>query len=162
MQEQDDPWRGVKDTINELNKIGQDPEAFMDNVRFEIIENMKRDLNRTDIMLDDAKCEILKDWFGMECTPNYRGEEYYYEDSWMNLASCSHTDNGIVDSSGDTCKWYDDYKEACGFYDTKEFRAAELCCACGGGAAVYHEWTGKTIDEYNYGNNVVAKSEFAQ
>ena len=106
----------------------------MDNVRYEIIENMKRDLNRTDIMLDDAKCEILKDWFGMECTPNYRGEEYYYEDSWMNLASCSHTDNGIVDSSGDTCKWYDDYKEACGFYDTKEFRAKEMCCSCGGGS----------------------------
>ena len=84
----------------------------MDNVRFEIIENMKRDLNRTDIMLDDAKCEILKDWFGMECKSNYRAEYYDYGDSWMNLASspsCKHTDIDVVDGSGDSCKWYDDY-----------------------------------------------------
>ncbi len=45
-------------------------------------------------------------------------------------------DDSISDSYGDTCSsWYDDYPSSCGSYDTDEFIAAELCCACGGGSS---------------------------
>ena len=38
-----------------------------------------------------------------------------------------------VDSWGDGCEWYYDSEGSCGSFDTDDFSAAELCCACGGG-----------------------------
>merc|ERR1712032_1608871 len=35
-----------------------------------------------------------------------------------------------VDSFGDSCQWYYENPEGCGAYDTADFEAAELCCAC--------------------------------
>ena len=44
-------------------------------------------------------------------------------------------DDSVGDSYGDTCSsWYDAYPSSCGGYDTEDFVAAELCCACGGGS----------------------------
>ena len=49
--------------------------------------------------------------------------------------TCRNTDNGEVDSSGDPCTWYDDVNNQwqCGYHDDDNFRANEMCCACGGG-----------------------------
>ena len=52
---------------------------------------------------------------------------------------CENTDNGASDSYGDTCaSWYDANETpgsygCSGAYDTADFIAAEMCCACGGG-----------------------------
>ena len=52
---------------------------------------------------------------------------------------CENTDNGASDSYGDTCaSWYDANESVgsygcSGAYDTADFIAAEMCCACGGG-----------------------------
>ena len=52
---------------------------------------------------------------------------------------CENTDNGASDSYGDTCaSWYDANESpgsygCSGAYDTADFIAAEMCCACGGG-----------------------------
>jgi len=34
------------------------------------------------------------------------------------------------DSTGDHCEWYSNYPSGCGLYDTWEFKANEMCCAC--------------------------------
>ena len=55
------------------------------------------------------------------------------------VLECEDTDNGAVDSYGDTCaSWYDANESpgsngCSGAYDTPAFIAAEMCCACGGG-----------------------------
>ena len=48
--------------------------------------------------------------------------------------SCTDTAGDATDSYGDGCEWYDEYPEECGAYDDEDFTAAEVCCACGGGA----------------------------
>jgi hypothetical protein len=48
-------------------------------------------------------------------------------------------DDSIVDYRGDanTCSsWYDDHPEDCDLYNTDDFIAASLCCACGGGSPI--------------------------
>ena len=48
--------------------------------------------------------------------------------------SCSSTEGTGRDSGGDDCSWYENYQDSCGSYDDSNFRATEMCCACGGGA----------------------------
>ena len=56
------------------------------------------------------------------------------------VALCENSDNGASDSYGDTCaSWYDANESpgsygCSGAYDTADFIAAEMCCACGGGS----------------------------
>ena len=40
------------------------------------------------------------------------------------------TNYTATDSYGDTCLWYDANTYGCGDYDTDDFVADELCCAC--------------------------------
>ena len=47
--------------------------------------------------------------------------------------SCVNTDYGSKDKFGDTCNFYDNAMDKCGFFDESDFVANELCCACGGG-----------------------------
>ena len=51
---------------------------------------------------------------------------------------CRDTDNGLSNSFGDGCaKYGSDFGDTqCGFFDTDQFKSAELCCACGGGTGV--------------------------
>ena len=49
--------------------------------------------------------------------------------------ACTDTNNGFGDSGGDKCDWYVEREGSCGAYDTVDFIAAEMCCACGGGAS---------------------------
>jgi len=65
-------------------------------------------------------------------------------------------DDSVGDSYGDTCSsWYDAYPSSCGGYDTDEFVAAELCCACGGGESVCNdnEVFFNLVDSYGDGWN---------
>lgn len=48
-------------------------------------------------------------------------------------STCSHTSNNFTDSGGDGCEWYDDNTGFCGQYDTENFTASTMCCACNGG-----------------------------
>ena len=48
-------------------------------------------------------------------------------------AQCKDTNKGLGDLTGDKCDWYDRNPEGCGFYDTEEFQANSMCCACQGG-----------------------------
>jgi len=49
---------------------------------------------------------------------------------------CADTSNGLGDRAGDGCEWYAADNQAwCGQYDTLDFVANEMCCACGGGSS---------------------------
>eukprot|EP00928_Gymnodinium_smaydae_P047265 TRINITY_DN31531_c0_g1_i1.p1 TRINITY_DN31531_c0_g1~~TRINITY_DN31531_c0_g1_i1.p1 ORF type:complete len:865 (+),score=176.54 TRINITY_DN31531_c0_g1_i1:73-2667(+) len=51
------------------------------------------------------------------------------------LAWCRDTDDGFIDSLGDTCLWYTmQGGGTCGLFDTEWFVAEKLCCICGGGS----------------------------
>ena len=58
---------------------------------------------------------------------------------------CVNTDNGAVDAYGDGCaSWYDANESpgsygCTGGYDTADFIAADMCCACGGGQSTMPE-----------------------
>jgi hypothetical protein len=41
-----------------------------------------------------------------------------------------HVCEAGVDSFGDGCWWYGDYKESCGEYDSDCFTASTECCEC--------------------------------
>lgn len=46
---------------------------------------------------------------------------------------CTDSNNSTTDSVGDSCSWYIGHESACGSYDTDNFTASTMCCACGGG-----------------------------
>ena len=39
-------------------------------------------------------------------------------------------DDGVKDSSGDSCIWYEENQRHCGDYDDDDFDARELCYPC--------------------------------
>jgi hypothetical protein len=43
---------------------------------------------------------------------------------------CVDTAQGLTDSYGDGCYYYKEYPKECGDWDTKEFTANLMCCAC--------------------------------
>ena len=53
------------------------------------------------------------------------------------MALCIDYDIGRTDSAGDTCAWYADNKEQCGYFDTETFLANFDCCWCNGGQQEY-------------------------
>ena len=51
---------------------------------------------------------------------------------------CFDSNMTFADTGNDGCDWYDrgtNYM-TCGTYDTLDFKANEMCCACGGGSPV--------------------------
>lgn len=59
---------------------------------------------------------------------------------------CYDIDEGVFDTYGDGCEWYDlNDVGQCGKYDDNDFTASSLCCRCGGGCK--NEDNGAT-DEY--------------
>ena len=47
---------------------------------------------------------------------------------------CVDTNNGLGDTAGDTCEWYAANQAYCGQFDTADFKAKDMCCACDGGS----------------------------
>ena len=45
---------------------------------------------------------------------------------------CKDTANGATDAEDDDCDWYHKYQDNCGDYDDDDFKAKDVCCACGG------------------------------
>jgi hypothetical protein len=77
-----------------------------------------------DDWFDDFEDDDWWDDFDDEDWWNDSGDEY----SWYD--SCENSAGSNTDSHGDGCEWYDDYQNGCGFYDTLNFVADEVCCAC--------------------------------
>ena len=48
------------------------------------------------------------------------------------IAGCTNSHNGATDQVMNDCTWYDENKNKCGDYDTDEFHAYSMCCACKG------------------------------
>jgi len=46
---------------------------------------------------------------------------------------CDNTNNGFTDDAGDGCRYYVFNLSECGEWDNDNFKANEVCCACGGG-----------------------------
>ena len=62
-------------------------------------------------------------------------EEVPAEEAPADDATGCVNDDSVADSFGDTCTdYYDAAPEECGNYDTEDFIAADLCCACQGAA----------------------------
>ena len=58
------------------------------------------------------------------------------DDSRYALNTCWEENMTFVDSGNDGCEWYGlgtNYL-TCGNYDTDDFNARRMCCACGGGS----------------------------
>ena len=53
----------------------------------------------------------------------------------LSLASskCTNVTYGFTDATNDGCDWYDANPSSCGNWDTADFLANEMCCACDGG-----------------------------
>ncbi len=49
------------------------------------------------------------------------------------LESCTDTDNGHLDKSGNSCNWYVALEYLCGKDDDDDFKSNLMCCFCGGG-----------------------------
>ena len=62
-------------------------------------------------------------------------------------AACADTSYGAGDVGGDGCDWYAANPSACGSYDTPDFSAGDMCCACGGGSKGGDGDDGTTPDE---------------
>lgn len=48
----------------------------------------------------------------------------------------------LSDAGGDDCGWYYDNDSQCGWWDTDEFTASMLCCACENP----HKWDDSCVD----------------
>ena len=46
---------------------------------------------------------------------------------------CTDTNGEFGDIGGDKCDWYSSNQDKCGRYDTENFIANQMCCACEGG-----------------------------
>ena len=46
---------------------------------------------------------------------------------------CHETNNGYVDTGKSDCEWYYGNEQMCGDFDTRNFNATKMCCACEGG-----------------------------
>lgn len=51
------------------------------------------------------------------------------------MAACADTNGVARDSSGNGCNYYQYPISSCGYYDTGEFTAQNMCCTCGGGTS---------------------------
>jgi len=73
----------------------------------------------------------------MACSANQSVEKFCEENPNVvgcKESECKDADNGRKDATGDTCEVYWQNKAWCGGYDTPQFNAKELCCACKDGA----------------------------
>ena len=46
------------------------------------------------------------------------------------IEQCVDKDNGAYDVDGDSCEYYTDYPDGCGWYDDEDFNSLAMCCAC--------------------------------
>jgi len=73
--------------------------------------------------------------------------DYDAEDS--DLCFDMDVEYGVTDNLGNTCEFYSSVPEECGYWDTDDFEAYELCCACiekeeeeNGEDLCYDDWEG--------------------
>ena len=64
---------------------------------------------------------------------------------------CYNADTLFRDTGGDSCEWYaeSDNWLTCGDYDTDDFKAHDMCCACGGGSSMPVRFTVECQDKDN-------------
>merc|ERR1712156_764783 len=74
-----------------------------------------------------ANVNECKDW-GLPQLGEKSCETYCKE--FVKPNGCEDTDNGIVDSWGDSCEYYNSDPQSCGMYDTDQFKSMEMCCTC--------------------------------
>ena len=137
---QADSWPSVKQLVDDLNTIGEDPSFAMQAQREQIIANMRTEAEQLNDGLTDLKCKILQT-IQIECDMSAQ------PDYGWNLMSahCDDTNTSYYgDATGDGCSWYDSYPSTCGSYDTWEFYANSMCCSCGGGSC--HDSNGSAAD----------------
>ena len=58
--------------------------------------------------------------------------------------TCSDNAQGAVDIGGDSCDWYWNNQDTCGWWDYGEFAAGSDCCACNGGVTCEDNTYGAT------------------
>ena len=77
---------------------------------------------------------ILQNYFNLKAiawTTHPIHQSYIHVATGEILHTGCKNDDSVVDELGDTCSsFYDAKPEFCGRYDTDEFVAADLCCAC--------------------------------
>ena len=82
------------------------------------------------------------DWYGGDNSAwcgRFDTEEFQANDmccecgGGASFGDCRPTAGDLLDRFDDGCAWYENNAGKCGDYDTDEFIAADLCCACGGG-----------------------------
>ena len=64
------------------------------------------------------------------------------------LNTCWEENMTFVDSGNDGCEWYGlgtNYL-TCGNYDTDDFNARRMCCACGGGSDLPNPYVLECVD----------------
>ena len=69
-------------------------------------------------------------------TLNLQESECYEGCDFFNQQpTCWEGNATFLDSGNDGCDWYGigTNSSSCGRYDTADFKAKEMCCACGGG-----------------------------
>ena len=65
--------------------------------------------------------------------------------------TCYNENMTFTDSGGDDCEWYgiaDNYR-TCGNYDTADFKALSMCCACGAGSQTSTQYFMQCQDQNN-------------
>lgn len=64
---------------------------------------------------------------------------------WSTVCVDTDTEFAVIfDSDGESCARYYSNPQWCGYYDTKDFKSSQLCCACGGG---YEKKTASDVSE---------------
>ena len=68
------------------------------------------------------------------------------------VEACQDTNEGLGDSFGDKCDWYENNPGNCsGYYDTANFKVESMCCECGGGNDLCYDSPNAGGDTYGDG-----------
>ena len=82
----------------------------------------------------------------------YEGCGFFNEGATFNQQpTCWEGNMTYLDSGNDGCDWYGigTNSSSCGRYDTADFKAKEMCCACGGGFEYRSEYVLRCNDQEN-------------
>ena len=52
------------------------------------------------------------------------------------IEECNDSNYGYLDTGKSDCEWYWGQEGMCGDFDTRNFNATQMCCACDGGKKV--------------------------
>ena len=118
----DPRWNTVQAFVDGLNEFGKDPSGYMDMGREEANRQKQQQCDDFAYIMAEWKAKVLADL----------QERDEWEEGW-NLAEADCVSGDGVDTFGDGCDWYTANPASCGTFDHDLFKAADECCACGGG-----------------------------